>query len=112
MIRPEAKDKSGYGSIAFTDQAFPEFNHPSVDCLLESVAQVYGSRALAVILTGMGKDGAAGVEKLYQKKALTLAQDEQTCVVFGMPKAAIERNAIRHVLPIGEISGFVVSCLS
>jgi two-component system chemotaxis response regulator CheB len=114
MIHSEGGARSGarHGSIAFTDQTFPEFNHPSVDCLMESVAQVYGSRALAVILTGMGKDGAAGMDQLHQKKALTLAQDEQTCVVFGMPKAAIERNAIQHILPIGEIPGFIVSCLS
>lgn len=98
--------------IELTDKKFAEFNHPSVDCLMDSVAEVYGKRAIAVILTGMGKDGAKGMEALSRKKALTIAQDEKTCVVFGMPKAAIEKGAIRHVLSLPEIPGFIVSSLS
>jgi two-component system, chemotaxis family, protein-glutamate methylesterase/glutaminase len=114
LIKAEGPARSGAinGRIARTEQHFAEFNHPSVDCLMESIAEVYGSRALAVILTGMGKDGARSMELLHRQKALTLAQDESTSVVFGMPRAAIERNAVRHVLPIQEIPGFIVSCLS
>ena len=98
--------------VDYTEQQFPEFNEPSVDALMLSVASVYGKRAIAAILTGMGKDGAVGFESLFTSGAFTIAQDEKSCVVFGMPKAAIERGAIKQVLPIQQIAGFVVSGLS
>jgi two-component system, chemotaxis family, protein-glutamate methylesterase/glutaminase len=107
--------RSGAGrmpGIDRTDAQFPEFNHPSVDCLMHSVAETYRERAIGIILSGMGKDGAAGMKAMAQQNALTIAQDEKTCVVYGMPKAAVEKGAIRFVLPLPEIPGFVVSCLS
>jgi two-component system, chemotaxis family, protein-glutamate methylesterase/glutaminase len=106
--------KDNVRSIRFdtTEETFPEFNFPSVDALMLSVANTYKERVIAVILTGMGKDGAIGMKALFDKNAFTIAQDEKTCVVYGMPKAAIERGAIKQVLPLHEIPNFVVSCLS
>ena len=76
---------------------------PSVDRLFFSAAEVLGPRSLAVLLTGMGRDGAAGLARLAETGAYTLAQDEQTSIVFGMPRAAIERGAAREVLPLEAI---------
>lgn len=92
-------------------EVFPEYNNPSVDCLFESAALVYSGKAIAALLTGMGRDGAKGLLNLSKKNALTIAQDQQSSVVFGMPKAAIELNAARHILSLDQISGFVVSAL-
>lgn len=77
---------------------------PSVDFLFNSVAQVYRGRALAMLLTGMGADGAKGLLNLHQKKFFTLAQNEETCVVFGMPKQAIKLNAVEKVVGLHEMA--------
>lgn len=76
---------------------------PSGDVLLESVARTYGKRAIGIVLTGMGEDGAQGLKAMYDRGAFTIAQDEATSVVFGMPAEAIQRNAVRQVLPVTEI---------
>jgi two-component system chemotaxis response regulator CheB len=79
-------------------------HRPSVDVLFRSVAQVAGHDAVGVILTGMGDDGAAGLAEMRLAGAATIAQDEASCVVFGMPKEAIARGAAQHVLPLREIA--------
>jgi len=78
-------------------------HRPSVDVLFRSVAQSAGANAIGVLLTGMGDDGAAGLAELHATGATTIAQDEATSVVFGMPKEAIARGAVDHVLPLGAI---------
>ena len=77
---------------------------PSVDVLFRSVADCAGRDVLAIILTGMGDDGARGMKLLHDKGARTLAQNEDTCVVFGMPKEAIKLNAVDEVIPIGQVA--------
>ncbi len=76
---------------------------PSVDVLFKSVADYAGANAVGIILTGMGSDGAEGLLKMKQAGARTIAQDERTCVVFGMPKEAIKRDAAEKVLPLFDI---------
>lgn len=77
---------------------------PSVDVLFHSVADVVGARAVGILLTGMGSDGAKGLLAMAQAGARTIAQDEATCTVFGMPRAAISLGAARVVAPIGHIA--------
>jgi two-component system chemotaxis response regulator CheB len=91
----------------------PAVNHhrPSADVLFQSVARSAGSNAIGVILTGMGSDGAKGLLAMHEKGAYTLAQDEQTCVVFGMPKEAIRLGAVDKVFPIQQIPEAIVSFL-
>ncbi len=91
----------------------PAVNHqrPSVDVLFQSVARSAGSNAIGVLLTGMGADGAKGLLEMHEKGAYTLAQDEQTCVVFGMPKEAISLGAVNDVIPIQHIPQAIVSFL-
>ncbi len=96
----------------FTNRQFKEFNHPSVDCLFSSLAQVYGQKTIGVLLTGMGKDGTRGLGAIQDQQGYTIGQDESSCVVFGMPKQAIEAGVVQQVMPLREIPGFLVSCLS
>jgi two-component system chemotaxis response regulator CheB len=98
-------------SITFTHQQFPQHNYPSIDCLMLSTATVCQHKAIGILLTGMGKDGAKGLVAMHQAGAFTIAQDEKTSIVFGMPKAAIEEGGVSQVLPLNEIAQFVVSCL-
>lgn len=77
---------------------------PSADTLFESVARSCGRRAVGVILTGMGADGANGLKLMRERGAATIAQDEPTCVVWGMPRAAVELEAAATVLPLGGIA--------
>jgi len=102
---------TGMPMITFTSRKYDEFNYPSVDCLFESVADVYGNRSIAVILTGMGKDGMLGLKKIKSLGGFTIAQDEESSVVYGMPKAAVEYDAVRQIVRLKEIPGFIVSCL-
>jgi two-component system chemotaxis response regulator CheB len=80
------------------------YQRPSVDVLFRSVAREAGSRATGVLLTGMGADGAAGMLEMRRAGADTIAQNEETCVVFGMPREAIRVGAAAHVLPLDDIA--------
>jgi two-component system chemotaxis response regulator CheB len=84
-------------------------HRPSVDVLFRSVAQAAGRNAMGMILTGMGDDGARGLLEMRQMGSLTLAQDEATSVVFGMPKEAIQRGAAVRTLPLSKMAGEIVS---
>jgi len=88
----------------------PAVNHqrPSVDVLFQSVALNAGSNAIGVILTGMGADGAKGLAAVHTNGAYTIAQDEQTCVVFGMPKEAIRLGAVDRIVPIQNVSQTII----
>ncbi len=78
-------------------------HRPSVDVLFESVAEIYGAKAVGVLLTGMGRDGAMGMRQLHRRRAVTIAQNAESCVVFGMPKAAIEEGSASLVAPLSQI---------
>jgi two-component system chemotaxis response regulator CheB len=84
-------------------------HRPSVDVLFRSAARYAGQNAVGVILTGMGDDGANGMLEMKEAGATTIAQDEATCVVFGMPNEAIKRNAVDRVLPLGSIARAIVT---
>jgi len=91
----------------------PQIHHqrPSVDVLFQSVARNAGPNATGVLLTGMGVDGAQGLLAMRQGGAHTIAQDEETCVVFGMPKEAIRFGAAEEILPLTEIPEAILSSL-
>jgi two-component system chemotaxis response regulator CheB len=81
------------------------YQRPAVDVLFQSVASAAGRDAIGVLLTGMGADGAAGLLKMKRAGAKTIAQDEASCIVFGMPREAIRLGAVDHVLPLNRIAG-------
>jgi two-component system chemotaxis response regulator CheB len=83
-------------------------HRPSVDVLFRSVARCAGRDALGVILTGMGSDGAEGLLEMRQSGAATVAQDEATSIVYGMPRAAVARGAAEYSAPLEEIAGIIM----
>ena len=85
---------------------------PSVDVLFESVAKVAGKSAIGVLMTGMGRDGAAGLLKMRNAGALTIGQDEKTCVVYGMPKEAYNMGAVTWQVPLEQIANKIYYILS
>lgn len=84
---------------------------PSVDLLMDSVARAYDSKVVAVILTGMGSDGLAGFREIRSRRGYVIAQDEETCVVYGMPRVVIEAQLADAVLPIQKIPEEIVKVL-
>jgi two-component system chemotaxis response regulator CheB len=102
--------RSGANYICrLTDDAPMSGHRPSVDVLFRSVARAAGANSIGIILTGMGRDGAAGLLDMRQAGALTIGQDEASCVVYGMPRAAFELGATEIELPIGKIPAHVLN---
>jgi len=96
-------EKDGAPALSVKDGPMINFCKPAVDPMFEGVAQVYGSAALALVLTGMGHDGAKGAVRIADAGGAVIAQDEATSVVWGMPGAAVEAGACAAVLPLEEI---------
>lgn len=82
---------------------------PSIDALFRSVARIYGSSSASILLTGMGTDGVAGTEAVAAAGGMTIAQDEQSCLVFGMSKLAIDSGSVGHILRLSEIAPFLLT---
>jgi two-component system chemotaxis response regulator CheB len=106
------KGPQGRIQIQIDDSPPVNRHKPSVDYLFDSVAEICGAHCIGVILTGMGADGARGLLRLRRGGARTIAQDEKTSVVFGMPREAIRLEAAEAVVPIGEIAGRLLRWLS
>jgi two-component system chemotaxis response regulator CheB len=105
--------RSGANYMTQLNQEDPVNRHrPSVDVLFRSAAQYAGKNAVGVILTGMGKDGAAGMLAMKEAGSTNFAQDEASCVVFGMPREAIAIGATHEVAPLNELSGKVLNYLT
>jgi two-component system chemotaxis response regulator CheB len=100
------------GRFVCTASAPIDGHCPSVTVLLRSAARHYGSGLIGIVLTGMGKDGAAGMQDVALAGGTTIAQDEQSSIVFGMPKEAIALGVVKHVLPIDEIPVMLTKMLS
>ncbi len=98
--------------VDFSKVKYPEYNDPSINALMLSVSKVYKERAIGVILTGMGKDGALGLTEMYKSGGYSIAQDKASSIVYGMPKEVAEREVIHKAVGINEMAGFIVSCLA
>jgi two-component system, chemotaxis family, protein-glutamate methylesterase/glutaminase len=107
-----ALSRSGANYIALLNQDDAVNRHrPSIDVLFDSVARNAGVNAVGVLLTGMGKDGAAGMLRMREAGAYTFAQDEASCIVFGMPREAILLGAADEVHPLNQMAGCVMGHL-
>ncbi|MEO5656299.1 MAG: chemotaxis response regulator protein-glutamate methylesterase [Nitrospiria bacterium] len=102
---------NGWGgryTVEVADGPLVSRHRPSVDVLFRSVAQTAGANAMGVIMTGMGDDGAQGLLEMRRAGAATIAQDEATCIVFGMPKEAIARGAVEEIVPLPGLCAAVL----
>ncbi len=99
--------RGGKGHIELSPEPVSSLHRPSVDVLFLSVSELFKGQVLAGILTGMGSDGAKGMEQLKQKGAYTLAEAEESCAVYGMPRAAVERGCVDVVAPLADIPGHI-----
>jgi two-component system, chemotaxis family, protein-glutamate methylesterase/glutaminase len=101
-------EKRPLGAVARLSDAPLENGHrPSADVLFESVARVYGNRAMGVIMTGMGRDGARELGTIYREGGITLGQDEASCVVYGMPKVAFELGHVRQQVSLSDMAATI-----
>jgi two-component system chemotaxis response regulator CheB len=100
------------GRFTYSDAPPIDGHRPSITATFQSVAQVYGRKTLGILLTGMGHDGAAGMKTIMQAGGVTIAQDKDTSIVFGMPKEAIKLGAASQVLPIQAIAPALLSLFS
>lgn len=94
--------------VEVKDGPMVHHQRPSVDVLFKSTAKSAGPNSIGVILTGMGSDGAEGLLEMKQEGAKTIAQDERSCIVFGMPKEAIELGAADKVVPLDQVAEKIV----
>lgn len=92
------------GVLRFADAPPVRSHRPSGEVLFASMAERFGNRSMGVVLTGMGEDGADGLAEIARRRGIALAQDEATSVVYGMPRAAVERAAVTEVLPLDRIA--------
>ena len=99
----------GEGKLLCTSEPVYNGHRPSVSVAFTSLARHFGSAAAGVLLTGMGRDGVDGLHAIAQAGGITIAQDEETSIVFGMPKLAIEEGAARYVLPLHKIAEALIS---
>ncbi len=106
----EIQRRKGICCLARLSKAPPVNGHrPSADVLFQSCAEILEAKAIGIILTGMGHDGAKGLLAMREHGALTIAQNEETCLIFGMPKEAIESGAAARILPLLEIPSAVTT---
>lgn len=104
--------KSGAGHVTELSQSAPVNRHrPSVDVMFRAVAEVYGRNAVGVLLTGMGKDGAQGLLEMRQAGAWTIAQDQATCVVYGMPREAALLDAVEETVGLPQVADHIMARL-
>jgi len=104
-------DNRGSSRVELIDSQNRVGASPRIDSTMVTAAEIYGADAVGVIMTGMGGDGASGMEKIKRSKGSTIAQNEETCLVFGMPKVAIERGCVDHVVALEMIPDKVMELL-
>ncbi|WP_420318911.1 chemotaxis-specific protein-glutamate methyltransferase CheB [Ekhidna sp.] len=105
------KKKGKKAVVDFTSDVYPEYNNPSINAMMLSAAEVFGSKVVGVILTGMGKDGVNGMRAINEAGGKTIAQNRESSVIYGMPKAASEAGAIEAILHIKDIGNYLVNNL-
>jgi len=95
--------------VVLSDEEKVSGHRPSVDVLYRSVAQEFGRDSIGLIMTGMGEDGAEALGEIKNTGGMTIAQDEESCVVYGMPRAAIDRGNVVRVVPLDALANTLVA---
>jgi two-component system chemotaxis response regulator CheB len=100
--------RSALGGVAELDSGGPVNGHmPSVDVLFRSVAREYGKQGAGIIMTGMGSDGAEGLGEIKRAGGFTVAQDRESCAIYGMPRVAVEKGHAQAIVPLVEIANWM-----
>jgi two-component system chemotaxis response regulator CheB len=103
--------RRGTARIWLDEEPRSALHRPSVDVLMTSVAHTYGSRAMGVVLTGMGSDGVEGLRAIHGAGGLTLAESEDTCVIYGMPKSAVEAGVVHKSVPLTRVADEILQAV-
>lgn len=103
--------RAGQVELVLDEEPRDALHRPSANVLMASAAEVYGPLAVGVVLTGMGSDGTEGLRAIQEKGGLTLAESEETSVIYGMPKAAIEAGVVRRVVPLERVAGEILAAV-
>jgi two-component system, chemotaxis family, protein-glutamate methylesterase/glutaminase len=103
--------RRGGVEVVLDEEPRDTLHRPSADVLMASVAETYGPLSVGVVLTGMGSDGTEGLRAIRDKGGLTLAESEETSVIFGMPKAAIEAGVVHRVVPLDRVAGEILAAV-
>lgn len=102
------ENDGGFRKIVITDEPAENYCKPAVDFLFRSLAKVYKNRAIGVVMTGMGGDGAKGLLQMKDAGAYTIGQDKKSCTIYGMPQEAAKAGAVMNVLPLDEIAEHLI----
>jgi two-component system chemotaxis response regulator CheB len=103
--------RGGRVDVVLDEEPRDALHRPSADVLMASAAEAYGPRAVGVVLTGMGSDGTEGLRAIRDKGGLTVAESEETSVIYGMPRAAIEAGVVRRVVPLERVAGEILAAV-
>jgi two-component system chemotaxis response regulator CheB len=103
--------RRGRVELVLDEEPREALHRPSADVLMASTAEVYGAGAMGVVLTGMGSDGTEGLRAIRERGGLTLAESEETSVIYGMPKAAIEAGVVQRVVPLERVAGEMLAAV-
>ena len=107
----KVRRSGGETRVWLDDEPRSALHRPSIDVLMASVASVYGSRVLGVILTGMGSDGVEGLRAIREAGGFAVAESEETCVIYGMPKAAADAGVVDEVVPLDRIADEILAAI-
>ena len=99
------------GEVSLEKGSLVNGHMPSVDVLFKSVSEEYGTQSIAVLMTGMGSDGAEGLGLIKQSGGRTIAQDKESCAIFGMPRVAIEKGYAEKVVPLADLASYLISAV-
>jgi two-component system chemotaxis response regulator CheB len=110
-IHAKLARRAGGVEIVLDEEPREALHRPSADVLMASAAEVYGPLVVGVVLTGMGADGTVGLRAIREKGGLTLAESEATCVIYGMPRAAIEAGVVDRAAPLDRLAGEILAAV-
>jgi two-component system, chemotaxis family, protein-glutamate methylesterase/glutaminase len=107
----KVKRRGSHAKVWLDDEPRTALHRPSVDVLMASVAKAYGARSLGVVLTGMGSDGVEGLRAIRLTGGRTFAESEESCVIYGMPKAAVEAGVVDRCVPLGRMADEILAAV-
>jgi two-component system chemotaxis response regulator CheB len=110
-LHMKVRRRGGHMRVWLDPEPHAALHRPSVDVLMASVAKAYGPRAMGVVLTGMGADGVEGLRAIRDAGGRTLAESQETCIIYGMPKAAVEAGVVERTAPLSRVADEILGAV-